>query len=74
MSKNRGHHCGDIELTGYLVNETSPVTLVRDLHVTHDRFGRSSDPNLNEHLHYPNRIDRSLNEAAADKIRKYRVD
>ena len=27
-----------------------------------------------EHLHYPNDIDRSLNEAAADKIRKYRAD
>ncbi len=25
-------------------------------------------------LHYPNDIDRSLNEAAADKIRKYRAD
>ncbi len=27
--KSRGHHCGDIELTGYLVNETGPVPLVR---------------------------------------------
>ena len=26
------------------------------------------------YLHYPNDIDRSLNEAAADKIRKYRSD
>ena len=25
-------------------------------------------------LHYPNDIDRSLNEAASDKIRKYRAD
>ena len=25
-------------------------------------------------LHYPNNIDRSLNEAATDKIRKYRAD
>ncbi len=30
--------------------------------------------NLNGKLHYPNDIDRSLNEAAADKIRKYRAD
>ncbi len=29
---------------------------------------------VNGHLHYPNDIDRSLNEAAADKIRKYRAD
>jgi hypothetical protein len=34
----------------------------------------SSDPSLNGHLHYPNDIDKSLNEAAADKIRKYRAD
>jgi hypothetical protein len=26
------------------------------------------------HLHYPNDVDRSLNEAAADKMRKYRAD
>jgi hypothetical protein len=39
-----------------------------------DRFGSSSDPSLNGNLHYPNDIDRSLNEAAADKIRKYRAD
>ena len=52
----------------------TPVPLVLDLRITHDRYGSSSDPNLNGNLHYPNEIDRSLNEAAADKIRKYRVD
>jgi len=36
--------------------------------------GSNSDPNLNGHLHYPNDIDRSLNETTTDKIRKYRVD
>jgi hypothetical protein len=36
--------------------------------------GSSPDPGLNGNLHYPNDIDRSLNEAAADKIRKYRAD
>jgi hypothetical protein len=36
--------------------------------------GSSSDLNLNVHLHYPHEIDRSLNEAATDKIRKYRAD
>ncbi len=54
------------------------VPLVLDLLITHDRFGSSSDPSLNlglnGHLHYPNDIDKSLNEAAADKIRKYRAD
>ena len=29
---------------------------------------------MHGNLHYPNDIDRSLNEAAADKIRKYRAD
>jgi hypothetical protein len=50
------------------------VPLLLDLRIAHDRFGSSSDPSLNEHLHYPNDIDKSLNEAAADKIWKYRAD
>ena len=70
--KSRGQHCGDIELAGYLANATGPVPLVLDLHIAHDRFGSSSDPSLNGNLHYPNNIDRSLNEVADDKIRKYR--
>ncbi len=45
-----------------------------DLRIAHDRFGSSPDPNLNGHLHYLNDIDKSLNEAAADKICKYRSD
>ncbi len=70
--RSRGQHCGDIELAGYLVNEEGPP-LVLDLRITHDRFGRSSDLSLNGNLRYPNDIDRSLNEDATDKIRKYRV-
>ena len=72
--RSRGQRCGDIELSSYLVNETDPVSLVLDLHIDHDRFGSNSDPSINGHLHYPNDIDRSLNEAASDKIRKYRDD
>ena len=49
-----------------------PVSLVLDLHITHERWGSSSDPRINGHLHYPNDIDRSLNETPTDKIRKYR--
>jgi hypothetical protein len=37
-------------------------------------FGSSSDLTLNGHLHYPNDINRSLNESVTDKIRKYRSD
>jgi hypothetical protein len=72
--KNRGQHCGDIDLTGYLTNETDPVSLVLDLRMAHDRVGSSSDPSLNGHLKYPNNLDQSLNDTAADKIRKYRSD
>jgi hypothetical protein len=50
------------------------VPLVLDLRIAHDRLGSSSDPNINGHLHYPDDIDRSLNEAAADKIRQYRAN
>jgi hypothetical protein len=60
VTKNWGRHCADIELTTYLGNTTDP--------------GSSSDLNLNGHLHYPNDIDRSLNETAVDKIRKYRAE
>jgi len=58
--RNRGHHCGDIELAGYLVNAAGPVSLVLHLRISHDRYGSSSDPNLNGTLHYPNDIDRSI--------------
>ena len=34
----------------------------------------TSDLSINGNLHYPNDKDRSLNEAAADKILKYRSD
>ena len=40
------HDWMDIELTGYLTNTTGPVCLVLDLHITHDRFGSSSDPSI----------------------------
>ena len=45
-----------------------------DLRIVHECWGSTSDPTLNGNLHYPNDIDRSLNETAADKIRKYRSD
>jgi hypothetical protein len=72
--KSGGQHCGDIDLAGYLANETGPMPLVLDLRITHDRVGSSTDPNLNGHLKCPNNLDKSLNDVAADKIRKYRAD
>ncbi len=74
MVKSRGQHCGDIELAGYLANEAGPVPLVLDLRIAHDRVGSSADPSLNGHLKYPNNLDQLLNDAANDKIRKYRAD
>ena len=50
------------------------MPLVLDLRIAHERWGSSTDPTLNGHLHYPNDLDKPLNEAAADKIRKYRTD
>jgi hypothetical protein len=41
--------------------------------IVHDRVGSSTDPTLNGHLRDPNNLDQSLNDATADKIRKYRV-
>ncbi len=45
-----------------------------DLRIAHDRMGSSADPSLNGHLKYPNNLDQILNDASADKIRKYRAD
>jgi hypothetical protein len=42
--------------------------------MAHDRVGSSTDPILNGHLKYPNNLNQSLNDTAADKIRKYRAD
>jgi hypothetical protein len=72
--KNRGQDCGDIDLEGYLANVTGPVPLVLDLRIAHGRVGSRGDPTLNRHLRYPNNLDQSLNDAAPDKIRKYRAD
>jgi hypothetical protein len=60
--------------SAYLDNESGPVPLVLDLRIAHDRVGSSTDPTLNGNLKYPNNLDQSLNDAAVDKIRKYRVD
>ena len=56
---------GDIELVAYLV---------LDLRITHERWGCSSDPSLNGHLHYPNDLAGPLNEDDTDKILQFRAD
>jgi hypothetical protein len=72
--KCRGQYCGDVDLTEYLANATDPVSLVLDLLVVHDRVGSSTDPTLNGQVRYPNNLDQSTNDTAADKVRKYRAD
>jgi hypothetical protein len=37
--KNRGQHCGDIVLAGYLTNEEGPVSLVLDLRIATTELG-----------------------------------
>ena len=49
--RSRGQRCGDIEIASYLANESVPVPLVLDLRIAHDRWGSSSDPSINGHLH-----------------------
>ena len=42
--------------------------------LTSELYRSSSDPNINGHLHYPNDVERALNETVPDKIRKYHTD
>ncbi len=42
-----------------------------DLHIVHERWGSSSDPSLNGHLHYPNDLDGPLNETVTEQLIKY---
>ena len=50
------------------------VPLVMDLRIVHERWGSSSNPSLDGHLHFPSDIDRTLNETTDDKTLQYRVD
>jgi len=79
VAKSRGQQRGD--MSWLIISRMrqvrclwSWVPLVLDLRIAHERWGSSSDPSINGHLRCPNDIDRSRNEAAADKIRKYRAD
>ena len=58
---------------GWLPREC-PVPLVLDLRIAHERFGSSSDPSINGHLHYPNDLDSPLNETVTEKLRAYLTD
>ena len=50
------------------------MSLVMDLRIAHERWGSTSNPSLNGHLHYPTDIDSTLNETATDKVLQYRPD
>ena len=53
-----------------------PVSLVLDRHITHERWGSTTNPSLNGQLYYPRPtdIDTPLNQTDSDKIRDYRTD
>ncbi len=42
VTKIRGRHCGDVDLTVYLVNTVGTVSFVLDLLIDHDHFGSTS--------------------------------
>ena len=45
-----------------------------DLRIAHERFGSSSGPSINGHLHYLSDLDRPPNKDPVDKIRQYHTD
>ena len=53
VDHNRGQRSGNIELVAFLADTVGPVNLVMDLHITHERWGSSSNPVLNGKLHHP---------------------
>ena len=44
--------------------------LVQDLRIGHECWGSNVDPSIKGHLHYPNDLDRSLNETVVDKYER----
>ena len=60
--------------SGWLVISRMWVRFLEPELTSSTRWESSSDPNTNGHLHYPNVVERSLNEDVGDKIREYHVD
>jgi hypothetical protein len=57
----------EVVLTLFLMdNYITLDNYIRDNHITHDRFGSSSDPILNGQLHYPGHI--SIGSELLDRI------
>jgi hypothetical protein len=62
------------QVTSRRFDTAGPVPLVLDLRSSHELWGSNSDTSINGRLHYPNDVDRPLNETVTDKIRVYRPD
>ncbi len=64
VSRSRGQRYGDIEPVVQLADTVGPVNLVMDPRIPHDRLGSTSNPILNDHLHYqlPSDIDNPVEE------------
>ena len=68
-------HSGVKKTQDWVVDQLTDLFLTtHNVYISHERFGRISDPTLHGNLHYSNDIDRSLNETVGDKIRKYHTD
>ena len=63
---------GDVEIVNYLQDAAGARNLVFDLRITHDRYGRSTQPHQNGQLTHPRDLDAPLRIAAKSKIDDYR--
>jgi hypothetical protein len=67
-----GQRRGDVGIRNYLRDQADSRSLVFDLIITHDRYGRSSHPLQNGRLTHPQGIDAPLHIAAQRKMNSYR--
>ena len=67
-----GQKRGDVEIVSYLQDAAGARNLVFDLRITHDRYGKSAQPNHNGQLTHPHDLDAPLRIAAKSKIDDYR--
>ena len=63
---------GDVEIVNYLQDAAGARNLVFDLRITHERYGRSTQPHQNGQLTHPRDLDAPLRIAAKSKIDDYR--
>ena len=70
--RDRSAATSRIEIVNYLQDAAGARNLVFDLRITHDRYGRSTQPHQNGQLTHPRDLDAPLRIAAKSKIDAYR--